>query len=121
MKILIVEDEQIVAADLQMKLGRLGHHVVGSASTGEEAIEEAKQKRPQVVLMDVQLLGGMDGIEAAAHIQQATGAPVVFLTAYAGVFIQDPTLMRSPGLCLSKPFSLPQLQAILEVINPTIH
>src|SRR5688500_12786847 len=111
MKILIVEDEQIVAADLQAKLSRMGHDVVATAASGPEAIRFAEDLRPELVLMDVQLQGTMQGTEAARHVQEITGAPVIYVTAYAGIFVADPTQMQAPGLCLSKPFSTYQLQA----------
>lgn len=111
---MIVEDEQIVAADLENKLNRIGHEVVGIAASGEEAIEIAEQVRPGLVLMDIRLRGQMDGTEAARRIQRLTGAPIIFITAYAELFLHDPTLMHPPGLCLSKPFSAHQLRAVLD-------
>ena len=116
LRILIVEDEQIVAADLESKLTRIGHRVVGTAGTGEDAIALAEQIRPELVLMDVRLKGSMDGTEAARQVQRLTGAPIIFITAFAEIFLRDPALMNPPGLCLSKPFSLNQLQAVLETI-----
>ena len=113
-RILIVEDEQIVAADLESKLGRIGHQVVGTAASGEEAISVAEEIRPELVLMDIRLQGRMNGAEAASRIQRLTGAPIVFITAYAEIFMRDPTLMNPPGLCLSKPFSISQLKAVLD-------
>ena len=114
LRVLIVEDEQIVAADLEGKLKRIGHQVVGVAASGEEAIPVAEELRPELVLMDVRLQGPMDGTEAARRIQRLTGAPVVFITAFAEIFLRDPALMHPPGLCLSKPFSLHQLRAVLD-------
>ncbi len=116
LRILIVEDEQIVAEDLESKLTKIGHQVVGTAGSGEDAITVAERIRPELVLMDVRLQGKMDGTEAARRLQRLTGAPVIFITAFADVFLRDPTLMRPPGLCLSKPFSLNQLQAVLDTI-----
>jgi len=113
-RILIVEDEQIIAADLRNKLHRIGHEVVGTAIAGEEAVVMAEQLRPDLVLMDVQLEGEMSGTESARKIQQRTGAQVVFVTAFAGVFIRDPVTMAAPGICLSKPFSGLQLQTAVE-------
>ena len=69
-RILIVEDEQIIAADLRNKLQRLGHQVIGMAIGGEEAITMADQFQPDLVLMDVQLEGAMSGTEAARTIQE---------------------------------------------------
>ena len=73
-RILIVEDEQIIAADLRNKLVGLGHEIVGMAIAGAEAISIAEQVRPDLVLMDVQLEGAMSGTEAARTIQKHTGA-----------------------------------------------
>lgn len=116
LRILVVEDEQIVAADLAGKLNRLGYEVVGIAASGEEAIAVSKELRPQLVFMDVRLQGRMEGTEAARHIQRSTGAPIIFITAFAEIFMRDPSLMNPPGLCLSKPFSLAQLRAVLDTV-----
>ena len=119
MQILIVEDEQIIAADLEVKLTSLGHDVVGTAVSGAESIHMAEQLRPELVLMDIQLRGKMNGIEAASRIQQSTGAQIVFLTAFAGMFLQSPEHMQQPGLCLSKPYSKYQLETVLKAVQPT--
>ena len=116
LRILIVEDEQIVAADLEAKLNRLGHQVVAIASSGEEALVTAQQLRPELVLMDVRLQGHLDGTEAARRIQRLTGTPIIFITAFAEIFLREPALMYPPGLCLSKPFSIHQLRAVLEAV-----
>jgi CheY-like chemotaxis protein len=68
--------------------------------------------------MDIQLRGPINGIEAANHIQQSTGAPIVFLTAFASMFLQNPAQMQPPGLCLSKPYSKYQLEAVLQAVQP---
>ncbi len=116
LKVLVVEDEQIVAADLENKLSQLGYDVVGTADSGEEALTIAAQIRPELVFMDVRLKGPMDGTEAARSIQRLTGAPIIFITAYAEIFLRNPALMYPPGVCLSKPFSLSQLRAVLESV-----
>jgi len=115
-RIFIVEDEQLIVADLEAKLKRMGHEVVGTAASGEEAIRLAEALRPELVLMDIRIQGPMDGRETARHVQAVTGAPVIFITAYAEVFLSDPTLMVPPGLCLSKPFSMYQLRAVLDAV-----
>lgn len=112
--VLIVEDESIVAADLEVKVNRLGYQVLGTAASGEEALALAEEHRPNVVLMDIQLQGKMDGTEAARLIQQKTGAAIIFVTAFAAVFVRDPGKMQPPGLCVSKPYSIPQLKAALQ-------
>jgi len=120
LRILIVEDEFIVAADLEAKLRKLGHEVVGTAASGEESLSLAEQYRPHIVLMDIQLQGAMSGIEAGRLIQRKTGAAIIFVTAYAAVFLRDPAQMQPPGLCLSKPFSSVQLNAALQSIERSI-
>jgi len=115
-RILIVEDEQIIAVDIENKLQRMGHEVIGMAIAGEEAITLAQETRPDLVMMDVQLEGGMSGTEAARVIQESTGAQIIFITAFPGVFLQDPARMTEPGICLGKPFSRVQLEAALGAV-----
>ena len=112
-RILIVEDELIIAADLQSKLRRLGHEVVGMAVDADEAIAIAERARPDIVLMDVQLQGATNGIEAARIIYERAAPHIVFITAFPGTFIRDPTPMNKSWLCLGKPFSQTQLEATL--------
>ena len=81
-QILIVEDEIIVARDIEDKLQKLGYHVPDIASSGEEAIEKASDIRPDLVLMDITLEGDMDGVEAAEQIVGQYNLPVVYLTAH---------------------------------------
>lgn len=112
-RILIVEDELIIAADLGNQLRRLGHEVVGMAIAADEAVRMADQLKPDLVLMDVQLEGEMSGTEAARVIQERTGAMIVFITAFPGVFVREPSQMQLPGICVGKPFSRIQLEAAL--------
>lgn len=113
-RVLVVEDEAIVAMDISVRLRALGYDVVGPASTGEEALELAGRERPDLVLMDIMLRGGMDGVEAARRIREATGAPVVYLTAYA----DESTLLRAkvaePLGYLLKPFEERELRTTIE-------
>ncbi|ERR1700722_7411453 len=112
-RILIVEDEQIIAADLAGRLAQMGHEVVGIASEGHEAVELAKRVKPELVLMDVKLEGEMTGTEAARTIQDLTGAGIVFVTAFPNVLLRQPPQLSRPGICLGKPFSRIQLEAAL--------
>lgn len=113
-RILVVEDEQIIAADLRNKLVAMGYQVVGMAISGEEAVTIADETKPDLVLMDVQLDGQMTGPEAARTIQERTGTPVVYVTAYPSIFVRDPGQMLQPGICLGKPFSRPQLESVVK-------
>lgn len=82
-RVLIVEDESIVALDLQSLLKRLGFEVCGRETTGEGALKRARQEEPDLILMDIRLGGEMDGISSAAAIREELDVPVIFLTAYA--------------------------------------
>jgi len=117
-RVLIVEDEAVVADDLEYQLHQLGYEVVGVAASGREAVALADENRPHVVLMDIQLQGSMTGPEAAKIIHRSTGAAIVFVTAFAAVFIRDPSQLPPPGICLSKPFSPVQLRTALEAVIP---
>jgi len=113
-KILIVEDDFIVARDLRHHLTRAGHTVVGVAARGERALPLVVDSSPDLVLMDIRLAGELDGIEVARRIRQIRQIPVVYLTAYA----DDPTLKRAlasePFGYILKPFEDWQLRTAIE-------
>src|SRR5512138_3812200 len=90
-RVLITEDEAIVAKDLQHRLQDMGYEVLGISSRGEDAIVLADKYRPDLCLMDIHLAGEMDGIQAAQEIRTRFAIPVVYLTAYA----DEPTLHRA--------------------------
>lgn len=118
-KILVVEDEGIVALDLGMTLQQMGYIVTGAATSGEEAVQLAIATMPDVVLMDVRLRGQMDGIEASREIRRRLGVPVIFLTA----FVDEKTMQRAesimPAGFLRKPFVESELlNAIEAAIKP---
>jgi CheY-like chemotaxis protein len=81
-KIMIVEDEQIVALDLRNTLRGFGYPDTVLVASGEDAVKEASVSRPDLVLMDIVLEGPMDGLEAAAHLQERISIPIIFLTAH---------------------------------------
>lgn len=114
-KILVVEDEIIVAMDLQMTLIELGYEVPEVVISGEAAIQIAHELRPDLVLMDIHLSEALDGITAAAHIRQELAIPVIYLTAYA----DEETLARAckttPFGYILKPFEAKELKANLEI------
>ncbi|KLO77910.1 PAS domain S-box protein [Leptospira interrogans serovar Muenchen] len=82
-KILVVEDEIIVAVNLGQKLKKLGYELVGITSSGEEAIQKAEENHPDLVLMDINIEGNLDGIETAEVLRNRFHTPVIYLTAYA--------------------------------------
>lgn len=114
-RILIVEDEGVVALDLQEQLTHLGYEVVGYVGLGEEAIRKATETMPDIVLMDVILEGEMDGIEAAAQIRAQTGLPVVYLTALANDSVIQRAKVTEPFGYILKPFTERDLKAGIEM------
>ena len=114
-KILIVEDEQIVAVDIESTLQRLGYQVVGAAASGEDACQMATALEPDLVLMDVQIEGPMDGIEAAGRIRRTREIPIVFLTAYADLETLTRARLTEPYGYIVKPFAEHDLQATIHV------
>ena len=87
--ILIVDDEIIIARELEVRLKDGGYGVAGIASTGREAVRMAAELRPDLVLMDIVLKGDMDGIEAAAEIRRTCQVPVIYVTAYTDTRAAD--------------------------------
>jgi CheY-like chemotaxis protein len=114
-KILVVEDESIIAMDVEMSLRNLGYEVTATVPSGEKAIRKVEQDKPDLVLMDIVLNGEMDGIQAAEQIRSRFRVPVVFLTAFA----DDKTLERAkitePFGYITKPFQDTDLRVAVEI------
>ena len=114
-RIMIVEDEGIIAKDIENTLNRSGYSVVAVASSGKEAIKKTMETQPDLVLMDIVLEGDMDGVEAAEHIRDRFDIPVVYLTAYS----DDTTLQRAkitePFGYILKPFQERELYTTIEM------
>ncbi|HEY9670659.1 MAG TPA: ATP-binding protein [Waterburya sp.] len=114
-KLLIVEDEEIVAFDLESTLKDLDYQVLAVVASGEDAITSAAQVQPDLVLMDIRLKGSMDGIEAAHEIRNRFNIPVIYLTAYADLNTLDRAKISEPFGYLVKPFKEQELQMTVEI------
>ena len=114
-KILIVEDEGVVAADLENRLTKLGYAVSGVAASGAEAIQEASKTKPDLVLMDIMLAGEIDGIQAAEEIRRRFLVPLIYLTANSNRKILERAKITEPLGYLLKPFMESELQANVEI------
>lgn len=114
-KILIVEDEALIAQDIEQHLLDLGYEVCDIASNGEQAIRAAGQHRPDIALMDIMLGGGMDGIEVAETIDKHHQIPVIFLTSNADHRTLQRAKLTSPLGYITKPFSGQELSTTLEI------
>lgn len=113
--ILVVEDERITAKSIAKQLNGLGYEVTGLASTGEEAIMLSTENKPDLILMDIHLGSGMDGVEAAEVIRDRFRIPVVFLTAHSdGTTLQRAKLTEPFGYIL-KPFEERELHTVIEI------
>lgn len=114
-RILIVEDEAILAAHLSLSLAQLGYAVAGQAATGETAVALALRENPEAILMDIRLRGEMTGLEAAEKIRQSRDVPIVFLTAYAEEAVLQRAKATEAYAVLSKPVREQELRSTLEM------
>lgn len=104
-RLLLVEDERVVALSMKKTLKRLGYEVVGVVATGEEAVETAIASAPDLVLMDISLQSQMDGIEASQVIRSFSDIPIVFLTAHSDEKLLESAMATMPAGYIIKPFS----------------
>ena len=114
-KILIVEDEIIVAMGVEQKLLDLGYDVINIVDTGEDAVKCAKQLKPDLILMDIVLKGKMDGIEAAQQIHDNLDIPIIYLTAYSDDDVLKRARITEPYGYMIKPFRKNEVKAYIEV------
>jgi len=115
-KIMVVEDERIVAKDLARQLTDLGYDVVATAYSGEEAVDKLQETHPDLVLMDIVLAGKMDGIQAAEKITALSGTPVVYLTSYADDKTFGRAKLTGPFGYILKPVEKKQLYVTIELV-----
>lgn len=115
LNIFIVEDESIVAKDIQNNLIKLGYNVLGIANNGKDAIEQIKDLNPDVVLMDIMIKGDLTGIEVAEQIKKFVNVPVIFLTAYADESTLSRAKVTEPYGYILKPFKEIDLHSTIEM------
>jgi len=114
-RILLVEDEKVVAADIEECVKGLGYDVVGSAATGAEALRLAVNAAPDLVLMDIKLKGPLDGIDVAGALYDQLKIPVVYLTAHADAEILERAKKTAPSGYVLKPFDDRTLRTAIEL------
>ncbi|HEY6873500.1 MAG TPA: ATP-binding protein [Geobacteraceae bacterium] len=114
-RILVVEDDDVVADYLKLCLLLMGHTVVGICSYGDEAVEKALELQPDLILMDIKLRGDMSGLDAAAIIRSTNDIPVVYLTAYGDDVILHSAKVTDPFGYLLKPFKENELRTVIEI------
>jgi PAS domain S-box-containing protein len=114
-RVLVVEDEAIVAEHICDRLQVLGYETLATAASGEKAVQAAVEMRPDLVLMDIRLKGEMDGVEAAAEIAAQCDIPVVYLTAYGDEALLQRAKITEPFGYVVKPFEDPELRVNIEI------
>lgn len=114
-RVLVVEDESIVAKDIEVTLKSLGYIVVGTANKGEDAIKKSVELSPNVVLMDIRLSNGMDGIQVAQEIKKKMDVPIIYLTAYSDAPTLERAKITEPFGYIMKPFAEKDLNTAIEI------
>ncbi len=114
-RIMVVEDEQIIALNISAKLEGMGYQVPAMLATGEDAVRTAAELHPDLVLMDINLAGQMDGVEAAAHIRDTLRIPVIYLSAFSDNATMERAKATEPFAYLLKPFKDRELQNAIEI------
>ncbi|MBR1369057.1 hypothetical protein RJ53_05895 [Methanocalculus chunghsingensis] len=117
LRFFIVEDNAIIAFDLERRVETLGHIVVGSADTAETAIRGILETLPDCVLMDIRLKGDGDGIMVAEEIQKTTPRPIAFLTAYSDKGMIKQAEATAPVACMIKPVRDHDLQQLISLLR----
>ncbi len=110
-RVLIIEDEAIIALDLENLVNELGHRVVGIAATRDDAVRMARQRRPELILTDIKLADGSSGVDAAMAIVKDLDVPVVFITAYPESLLTG--RRPEPIYLVTKPFSRDTVRATI--------
>jgi len=115
-RILIVEDDMIIAANISLQLSNLGYEVIGIESRGEEAVAHARLNPPDIILMDINLKGAINGIDAAHAIRRHRDIPIVYLTANNDEATFTRAKETHPHAFISKPFSTLNLQRSIALV-----
>ncbi|MGE0500851.1 MAG: response regulator [Rhizobiaceae bacterium] len=110
-EVLIIEDEPLIAMDIEQMVESLGHHVVGTARTHKEAIAMFARRRPRMVLADIQLADGSSGIDAVNEILSSTPVPVIFITAFPERLLTGER--PEPAFLVTKPFNPEMVKALI--------
>ena len=113
-KILVVEDESIIAMDLRITLSRMGYEVTSVVNNALAAIQKAEQDKPDIILMDIMLGGSLDGIEAAKIISYNHSTPIIYVTALKDEETMKRAYLPEPYLFLMKPYTEKDLKYAIE-------
>lgn len=112
-KILIIEDNTIIALDIERRLKQIGYEVAGKAESGAAALELAEKMHPDLALVDIKIKGPIDGIEVAGQLRDRFAIPFVFITAYSDRGVEERAMATKPAGYLLKPIKQPELEETL--------
>lgn len=114
--ILIVEDDMIIGANISLQLTNLGYEIVGLVSRGEDAISQVRENAPDILLLDINLKGALNGIETAKAIQQVHDIPIIYLTANSDEATFEKAKETHPKAFITKPFNKLNLQRTIALV-----
>ena len=116
-RVLLVEDDHLIALAMEMELKRSGYRVCSRVATGEDAIISAKKELPDVVLMDIRLAGKLDGVDAAIRIREFSDTSIIFLTGYQDPLTEERARSVDPMAYLIKPANLITLRELIDTVK----
>jgi len=117
LNILLVEDEVIAAMLMERQLKRMGFLVSNHVTTGEQAIQSALDSPPDIIIMDIQLAGSLDGIETAIEIRNNSQVPILFLTGFENPAFRERAQAVNPIGYLIKPMNEPLIKELIETVR----
>lgn len=117
-RIIIVEDDLILSLLLEKQIQRMGYEVVAKINNGEEAVEKIRKDDPDLVLMDIKLVGEMDGVEAIDHVRKFSNVPVLYLTGNSDEITKKRAQATNPVAYMVKPVDMSQLKKTIRDILP---
>ncbi|WP_297765894.1 response regulator [uncultured Muriicola sp.] len=120
-RVLIVEDDMIIAANISLQLSKLGYEITGIESRGEEALIHARLNTPDLVLMDINLKGSIDGIETAYSMQTTIDIPIVYITANNDEATFEKAKKTHPFAFIAKPINMRALHRTLSLVEEQIN
>jgi len=115
LSVLVVEDEAVVARDLERSLGDMGYDVIAAVTSGEEALRASSRRVPDVVLMDIRIAGDKDGIATASLLKARYQVPVIYMTAYADAETVARAAQSGPYGYIVKPFTSREVRSAIEI------
>lgn len=116
MKVLIVEDEVIIALDLVHQLQSIGYDLISIVNSGEEALRAAKESKPDIVLMDIKIKGQFNGLYVARELNGIYHIPIIFVSAYSDPETEEMAEKNSPCCYIHKPFTSEELREAIDKV-----